>query len=780
MTRLFDLDGDGDLDVLTESAWFENYDGHGNFSEADSLPPNSGSHATAVDLNDDGRLDIVTSGGSWLEANAEGKFVVEHAWSTEEIDFETIEFFDVGGDLDIDIVAQADGSAYLFENKGGTFALSEVHLMPSNTMDVVDFNLDGRLDFLIYDRLAEEVAQQVQDDMTPRDYQLLVISIDMQTPEGGFERTTLLEEWLRAEDFPSPPWPGFFRNVSDFWTIRSVEFVDIDSDGKQDLVVREKSDEGNYLPVFWRQVIDGTVSDSPRYVGDEGHGHLIFRDVNHDGFLDVLTSEGMSEITIVSINDGHGRFAHSGTHSWYYDAEHGSERITHHDIGDIDGDGVFDVLVGIEAGYPIWHDGVNNRRHIAGEIPDTAPMSATTFVEQTSGISYSGRHAMADINGDGRLDVLSRHDGSWQWESDADGDGLFELQHPINQAGRISSPSLVDIDLDGDLDLIAVNPNAGAFAGYSVVVYTNESGAGDFSLPETVLTIPVGSSPAQVPVVVADFNGDGQQDLLLVHLSPSGIVAQLYEAREQTFVIEAENVWELGPLSTRFPEARAIDINGDGALDMAFVDTDLELLVNSGDGSFHRGTVLPNISSADFGDIDGDGQLDVATVNSHGIAVHTWEEEGLTLRFEQPYTVGFGTVKLVDIDGDLDLDASVHSSRVIDWFENDNGQFNAAVNVESDATPINDILYLDVDGDDDVDILTQQGFSWTLYETVRMGDSNGDGRFTSSDLVLAFQVGEYEDEITGNSTFVEGDWNGDGDFTSADLVLLFQLGIYEP
>jgi hypothetical protein len=58
------------------------------------------------------------------------------------------------------------------------------------------------------------------------------------------------------------------------------------------------------------------------------------------------------------------------------------------------------------------------------------------------------------------------------------------------------------------------------------------------------------------------------------------------------------------------------------------------------------------------------------------------------------------------------------------------------------------------------------------------GDSNHDGRFNSSDLVLVFQAGKYEDAVAHNTTFEEGDWNGDGDFTTSDLVLAFQLGTY--
>ncbi len=62
--------------------------------------------------------------------------------------------------------------------------------------------------------------------------------------------------------------------------------------------------------------------------------------------------------------------------------------------------------------------------------------------------------------------------------------------------------------------------------------------------------------------------------------------------------------------------------------------------------------------------------------------------------------------------------------------------------------------------------------------TRQPGDSNGDGIFNSTDLILVFRAGEYDDGIDGNSTFEEGDWNGDGDFDSADLVAAFQAANY--
>ena len=57
-------------------------------------------------------------------------------------------------------------------------------------------------------------------------------------------------------------------------------------------------------------------------------------------------------------------------------------------------------------------------------------------------------------------------------------------------------------------------------------------------------------------------------------------------------------------------------------------------------------------------------------------------------------------------------------------------------------------------------------------------DGGQDGVFNSSDLVIIFQAGEYEDNESNNSSFDEGDFDGDGDFTTADLVFAFESGTF--
>lgn len=59
------------------------------------------------------------------------------------------------------------------------------------------------------------------------------------------------------------------------------------------------------------------------------------------------------------------------------------------------------------------------------------------------------------------------------------------------------------------------------------------------------------------------------------------------------------------------------------------------------------------------------------------------------------------------------------------------------------------------------------------------GDANMDFEFNTTDLIVVFQAGEYEDGIQANSRWVTGDWSGDFEFDSADVIIAFQAGGFE-
>ena len=129
------------------------------------------------------------------------------------------------------------------------------------------------------------------------------------------------------------------------------------------------------------------------------------------------------------------------------------------------------------------------------------------------------------------------------------------------------------------------------------------------------------------------------------------------------------------------------------------------------------------------------------------------------LQEPSPGRVEFSGERLGDFSGDGQLDV-----RDVDllW-----AQLRAAV----------DDPAFDLTGDQRVNEQDRDRMIESILGT-SYGDADLNRRFDSSDFVLVFRAGEYEDAIAGNSTWETGDWNADGDFTTADLVLAFQSGMY--
>lgn len=69
--------------------------------------------------------------------------------------------------------------------------------------------------------------------------------------------------------------------------------------------------------------------------------------------------------------------------------------------------------------------------------------------------------------------------------------------------------------------------------------------------------------------------------------------------------------------------------------------------------------------------------------------------------------------------------------------------------------------------------------TWRADFNTYIGDANLDGEFNTSDFVILFQAGQYEDAVSNNSKWQTGDWNGDGDFNTRDLLFAFQEGGFE-
>jgi hypothetical protein len=190
-------------------------------------------------------------------------------------------------------------------------------------------------------------------------------------------------------------------------------------------------------------------------------------------------------------------------------------------------------------------------------------------------------------------------------------------------------------------------------------------------------------------------------------------------------------------------------------------------------------------------DVDEDGDLDMISAstldfvgeifwyeNTDGKGEFGEKQVITTLDFDADF------LATADVDGDGDLDVlaiSEYEGKIV-WYENTDGRgkFGEQQVISTVSKWARFLTTADLDGDGDLDVLSaflfESRIAW--YEQRLVGDANDDGVFNSSDLVLVFQSGEYEDRAVNNSSFVEGDWNGDGEFDSGDLVLAFQTGRY--
>jgi hypothetical protein len=484
-------DGKPDLIALEQSLTTNHFqvgiflgDGHGGFTAKKSYPTGYTISLVVADLNDDGHPDVILSDGELLLGNGDGTFKFGKPLplpSNGNYDVVSLVAADFNHDkkIDLAVVTLTDQVGVFLGNGNGTLQPPTWYsgVYQCDAITTADLDGDGNLDLVL----------------------------GLQTG-GGFAPSANVAGGTGGLGVLMGNGDGTFRGALAYQTGATLNnyayaIADINGDGNQDIITPFSLLAGNGKGTF-------TVKTGTQFPGITGTnaGQIIrTADLNNDTKIDavVTTVTGTAEAKVF-LNTGAGKFK-AGTALPV-------QNVIDVNIADFNGDKIPDLaLLSYTSGSGIAVHVLLGK----GNGTFNSPLAVTLPAEAAK--STGGRIYSADINHDGKMDLVVLNAGDYQNSENGgtyvllgDAKGGFSMSDDLTEVLNPYDAAVGDFNKDGKLDLVVSTTDFNGSISAPPMIFLG-SGTGTFGAGKSLPTI----SYIPMHLSAADFNGDGKLDLLL-------------------------------------------------------------------------------------------------------------------------------------------------------------------------------------------------------------------------------------------------------------------------
>ena len=297
--------------------------------------------------------------------------------------------------------------------------------------------------------------------------------------------------------------------------------------------------------------------------------------------------------------------------------------LKHVAIADINTDGLADLIV---SGNSLTGSDPKGRIAVLRQNAVTHVLSAPHYYTLSS--NYVGPFDVADVNGDGRLDIVAGGTSagangiiSFLYQT-AGGDLGSEITYSSVPVG-LYNLYVADMNHDGLKDIVVQS-------GANQIAVIKQTALGVFSNSPDFYTATIDYLRIE-SFAVGDVNGDGLTDLVVADRSNYGYLNIFYQTASGS--LSGPEFKSLGPVT----EVRVADLDGNGLNDIIFnYSCMVQVLYQMSDHTFT--TMGPYYLSPSGGLPLTNGPLSVADMNNDGLLdfVSSWSDEGIYVSRQLP------------------------------------------------------------------------------------------------------------------------------------------------